>query len=53
MSDYDLNGPWTGAALKPSLPYSVRRRRAWMRALMVIAGIMALIGGGLAGLSHV
>lgn len=54
MSPFELNGPWTGAALReqPPLPYSIRRRRAWARAVFVVLAIMSMIGGGLWGLSH-
>jgi hypothetical protein len=46
MTDYELHGPWTGAALNP------KTRRTWLkhrwRFRLAIIGVLALIGGFLA-----
>lgn len=51
MTKYELEGPWTGAALgAPSMPIMLRRRRFW-RVFSVIA-LCAVTFGALMGLSH-
>lgn len=51
MTKYELEGPWTGAALgAPSMPITLRRRRFW-RVFSVLAVLM-IVGAGLFGLAH-
>lgn len=53
MTNFELWGPFTGAALKTSVPlsYRIQRRRAWTKACLAVLAVCAVIAGVLAALS--
>lgn len=52
MTKEELWGAWAGLHSKPSIPYSIQRRRLRVKIVLMILGVLTMIAGGLAAAAN-
>lgn len=53
MTEFDLWGPWTGAAISPNRRRTYLKHRSWFWPVFVVLALIAIVTGSLVALSGV